>query len=131
MMKNTVLPIVLAGIWITVSEFLRNEFMLKSYWVDHYLSLNLKFETLPINGVLWMVWSIILALVIYTLLTRFSFVQTFVIAWLAAFVLMWITIYNLQVLPLALLLPAVPLSMLEVLIAQLIINKCRGLGWTG
>jgi hypothetical protein len=35
----------------------------------------------------------------------------------------WITFYNLQVLPLRLLVFAVPLSLLEIVIAELIINK--------
>jgi hypothetical protein len=131
MLKKAILPIILAGAWITASEFIRNEFLFKSYWVDHFKTLNLKFETHPVNGVLWMIWSFILALVIYQLLDKFSFIQTLIVAWLAAFVMMWITIYNLQVLPLMLLLPAVPLSILEVIIAQVIINKCKGLGWKG
>jgi hypothetical protein len=122
-MKKTILPILSAGIWITVSEFARNELLFKSFWVDYYKSLNLSFETLPLNGVLWMIWSFILACVIYMLLKHYSFVKTLLLAWLTAFVMMWITIYNLQVLPLQLLLAAVPLSLIEIIIAELIINK--------
>jgi len=36
---------------------------------------------------------------------------------------MWITVYNLQVLPVRLLIVAVPLSLLEVLVAGIIIRK--------
>jgi hypothetical protein len=122
-MKKTILPIVLAGIWITISEFARNELLFKSFWVDHYKSLNLSFETLPLNGVFWMVWSFILAYVIYELLKHYSFVKTLLLAWLTAFIMMWITIYNLQVLPLRLLFAAVPLSLVEIVIAELIMNK--------
>ena len=128
-MKKIILPVFLSGIWITFSEFIRNEFLFKSYWVDHYQSLNLKFETLPLNGILWAIWSFILAYVIIQLLQYFSFLRTLLIAWLTAFVMMWITIYNLQVLPLMLLLAAVPLSLLEVVVAELIINKSCGRNW--
>ena len=128
-MKKTILPVLFSGVWITVSEFVRNEFLFKSYWVDHYQSLNLKFQTLPLNGILWTVWSFILAYVILELLQKFSFLRTLLIAWLTAFVMMWITIYNLQVLPLMLLLIAVPLSLLEVVVAELIINKSSGRNW--
>lgn len=124
--RKTILPVLSAGIWITVSEFARNEFLLKSYWIDHYTSLNLVFETLPVNGILWMAWSFILAYVIYSLLQHFSFLQTILLAWLSAFVMMWITIYNLQVLPLTLLVAAVPLSLVEVAVAGFIIKKIRG-----
>jgi uncharacterized membrane protein len=75
-MKKTILPIVIAGLWITVSEFVRDELLFKSYWVDHFASLGLKFETLPINGLLWTVWCFILASVIYRLLQKFSFWET-------------------------------------------------------
>ena len=128
-MKKTIVPVLFSGVWITVSEFVRNEFLFKSYWVDHYQSLNLKFQTLPLNGILWTVWSFILAYVILELLQKYSFLRTLLIAWLTAFVMMWITVYNLQVLPLMLLLIAVPLSLLEVVVAELIINKSSGRNW--
>ena len=28
--------VLFAGIWINTSEFVRNELLLKSYWVEHY-----------------------------------------------------------------------------------------------
>lgn len=122
-MKKTILPISVAGIWITVSEFVRNEFLFKQYWINHFNTLGLKFETLPINRILWMVWSFALSYLIFKLLQKFSFKETIFVAWLSAFLMMWITIYNLQVLPLELLFFAVPLSFLEIVIAVLLIKK--------
>ena len=122
-MKNKILAIILAGIWVTVSEFLRNELLFKSHWVNHFKSLGLKFETLPINGTLWMIWSFTLAYLILRIMKKYSLVQSLILVWLAAFVMMWITIYNLQVLPLKLLLFAIPLTMLEVAVAGMIIKK--------
>ena len=122
-MKERILSVVVAGIWIVVSEFVRNEFLFKSYWIDHYNSIGLEFQALPLNGILWLVWSFILAYLIFRLLQKFSFSETVFLSWLAAFVMMWITIYNLQVLPVRLLIVAVPLSLLEVLVAGIIIQK--------
>jgi hypothetical protein len=122
-MKKNILPITIAGIWITVSEFVRNEFLFKSYWLDHFGSKGLKFETLPLNGFLWFVWSFALAYLIFKLLQKFSFQESLLLAWLSAFVMMWLTIFNLQVLPLALLLFAVPLSLFEVAVAAVLIQK--------
>ena len=34
-MKKTVVPILLATIWIGLSEFLRNQLLFKSYWTEH------------------------------------------------------------------------------------------------
>lgn len=124
-MKRTILSVLLAGIWITVSEFLRNELLFKSHWIDHYQSLGLEFETRPINGMLWMIWGFIMAYLIFKLLESFSFFMAMVLSWLAAFVMMWITIYNLQVLPLKLLVFAVPLSMAEVIVAGVILKKLK------
>lgn len=121
-MKKAILPILVAGVWITISEFVRNEFLFKSIWVKHYHSLGLVFSTEVFNGIMWMVWSFLLAWLIYRLLPKFSFLETIFLAWLPSFVMMWITIFNLQVLPLLLLIAAVPLSILEVLVAGWIIK---------
>lgn len=124
-MKSSILSIMLAGLWISISEFVRNEFLFKKYWTDHYSSLGLSFETLPINGILWFVWSLLLAFIIFKLLPKFSFIETVILTWLAAFLMMWITAYNLQVLPINLLLFAIPLSIIEILVASLIIKSIR------
>jgi hypothetical protein len=124
-MKHQLLKIIIAGLWITISEFLRNEILFKSYWVSHFSDLGLSFQTVPLNGILWMIWSFILSYLIYNLLQKFSFWRTFILAWLVAFVMMWIVIFNLQVLPVKLLIFAVPLSVLEVMIAEVLILKIK------
>ena len=122
-MRITIFPIIIAGIWITFSEFLRNEFLFKSYWVEQFNSLGLKFQTLSLNGLLWTIWSFALAYIIFMLLKKYSYYETLLISWLCAFVMMWIIIYNLQVMPLKLLMFAIPLSIFEVVIAEVIIKK--------
>jgi hypothetical protein len=124
-MKRVFLAVFLSGLWIVVSEFVRNEFLFKYYWTNHFKSIGLTFTTLPINGILWMFWSFILAYIIYKLLIKFSFIQTVILSWLGAFVMMWITIYNLQTLPIKILYIAVPLSLLEIVIAAFIVKKVR------
>lgn len=115
--------ILLAGVWITVSEFIRNEILFKSYWTDHYRALNLTFETKPLNGFLWVVWSMLFAWVLSQLREKYSMQESMAIGWTAAFVMMWITAYNLQVLPIGLLMIAVPLSLLEIFVALRILSK--------
>lgn len=117
----------LATFWITSSEFVRNEFLLKNYWVRHFNNLNLKFETLPLNGVLWALWALILCLIIHKLLSKFTFVESVVISWVAMFPAMWITTFNLQVLPIDLLIFALPLSILEVVVAAFILKTSKKL----
>lgn len=123
MFKRSILSVLLATIWISISEFFRNEILLKSYWTTHYQNLGLVFPAEPVNGAVWGLWSLFLAIFIFLLSRRFSFRETIFLAWFSGFVLMWIVIGNLNVLPFGLLLYAVPLSLLEVFLAAFIIDR--------
>ena len=116
-MKRSLLAVAAFGLWITASEFIRNELIFKHYWEEQFNGLGLTFNTLPVNGILWMVWSFGLALLLLKLLPKFSLMESVLLAWLPAFVMMWIVCYNLQVMPLGLLPFAIPLSLFEVWLA--------------
>lgn len=120
---KVILAIVLAGLWISLSEFLRNEFILKHYWINHYKTLGLEFPSESINGFLWAVWSFILAFTIYLVSRKFNWLESALISWLMSFVLMWLVIGNMGVLPLQILYPAVPLSLIEVFFASFIVDQ--------
>ncbi len=120
------LPVLAATAWIGASEFVRNEFFLKSMWVAHYKGLGLVFPSEPANGAVWGLWSTLFAATIAAIASRFSLVQTWLLSWLVGFVLMWTVIGNLGVLPSGLLYYAVPLSLLEALVATIIIKKLSG-----
>lgn len=122
---KTLLPLVAAAAWISVSEFARNELLFKSMWIDHYRSMGLSFPSDPGNGALWGLWSLLFAVAIYLIEKKFSLVQTTMLAWLLGFVLMWVVIGNLGVLPMRLLPYAAPLSLLETFVAAWIIRKLR------
>ena len=51
--KKILLPIILATLWISISEFIRNEILFKSYWIEHYNNLGIVFPSEPINGIVW------------------------------------------------------------------------------
>ena len=121
--KTIFLPILLATIWISLSEFVRNEHILKSYWTDHYESMGLVFPSEPINGAIWGVWSLLFAVSIYLISRKFGLGQTTLISWLVGFVLMWVVTGNMGVLPFGILYFAVPLSVLEAFLASWIIVK--------
>ena len=112
-----------SGIWIGCSEFLRNEIVLKHYWLEHYAALGLLFPSSPVNGMVWVLWSFMLAGLVVVLLRRVRFVEALITAWCAGFVMMWLVIGNLAVLPLGILAVAVPWSMLEVAVAALIVRR--------
>jgi hypothetical protein len=123
--KKTILPILIATIWISISEFVRNEFLLKTFWTDHYESLGLIFPSEPINGAVWGLWSLCFAISIYIIAQKFTLTQTTFIAWFVGFVFMWLVIGNMNVLPFGILPFAIPLSILEAFLASLIVKKVK------
>lgn len=121
--KKSILPVLAATAWISISEFVRNEFLFKSYWVDHYRGLGLTFPSELINGAVWGIWSLVFAAAVYLISRRFSLLETWLLSWVVGFILMWLVVWNLDVLPLRLLIFAVPLSLLEAYLAAWIVLK--------
>ncbi len=122
-LRKTVLPILLATIWISISEFVRNEFLFKSYWTDHYEGMGLTFPSEPINGAIWGLWSLFFAIAIFIISKKFLLWQTTFLSWFVGFVLMWVVIGNMRVFPFKILYFAFPLSILETFLATLIITQ--------
>ena len=122
-MKNNLISLLLATVWISLSEFIRNEFLLKSYWIEHYQKLGLIFPSEPINGAIWGIWSLCFAVSIFIISRKFNLIQTTILAWFVGFIFMWLVIGNLGVLPFGILFLAIPLSLLETVIAVYILKK--------
>lgn len=125
-MKKTVLPVLAATAWISISEFARNQFWLLTEWTEHYNKMGLRFPAEPTNGAVWGIWSLCLAIFIFILSKKFTLFQTTALAWFSGFIFMWLVIGNLGVLPIQILPYAVPLSFLEVLIAAWLIKELSG-----
>ena len=123
LLRRIMLPVLLATIWISISEFVRNQILLKQVWIEHYTHMGLVFPLEPINGAMWGVWSLLLAAAIFIVAKKFTLVQTALLVWLVAFIMMWVVIGNLAVLPFGILQLAIPLSLLEVFVASFIIKK--------
>ena len=120
---RNIMAVILTGIWVNASEFFRNEVLLKTYWIDHYRSLGMTFPSEPLNGMIWVAWGFLFAIAIYVISRKFNLIQTTLISWFMAFVLMWVVTWNLNVLPSAILIYAVPLSLLEAFIGSYICIK--------
>ena len=121
--SRSIMAVILTGIWVNASEFFRNEILLKKYWIDHYQSLGITFPSEPKNGIIWVVWGFLFAIAIYIISRKFNLIQTTLVSWFMAFALMWIVTWNLNVLPSAILIYAVPLSLLETFIGSYICIK--------
>ena len=120
---RNIMAVILTGIWMNASEFFRNEVLLKTYWIYHYRSLGMTFPSEPLNGMIWVAWGFLFAIAIYLISRKFNLIQTALISWFMAFVLMWVVTWNLNVLPSAILIYAVPLSLLEAFIGSYICIK--------
>ncbi|HEY4967827.1 MAG TPA: hypothetical protein VII28_15585 [Puia sp.] len=121
--KKVIFPILSATVWISISEFARNQFILKSYWTEKYKSLGLTFPSEPINGAVWGLWSLLFAIAIFIFSRKFSLLYTTLLSWFVGFVLMWVVLWNMGVLPNGILFIAAPLSLFESFIASFIIKK--------
>ena len=125
MLRTVLVPVVAAGLWVTISEFVRNELLLKPYWTAHYAELGLVFPSEPANGIVWMIWSLCFAGLIFAIRQRFTFPETLGLCWAAGFLLMWLVTGNMAVLPCGILPYAIPLSVLEVGVAIWIIDRLK------
>ncbi len=121
-MRVHIVPILAATVWISISEFFRNEFWLKHLWVEHYAGMGLDFPDAPLNNATWGLWSLLMAICLYLLLTRFKLIEASALMWVMGFGFMWVVTGNMGVLPFSILPYAVPLSILEVLVAAGIIT---------
>ena len=122
-MRRTVLPILIATIWISVSEFVRNTFLLNNFWTEHYQKIGMIFPEQPVNGAVWGIWSLCFAIAIFILSKKYTLVQTTFLSWFVGFVFMWLVIGNLGVFPFGTLFYSIPLSLLEAFLASFIIFR--------
>lgn len=121
--KTVYLPVLLATIWISLSEFVRNQYILSSLWTKHYKELGLTFPSGPVTGAGWGVWSLMFAISIFVIAKKFTLWETSFLSWFTGIAMMWLVLGNLAVLPHMLMLYALPLSILESFIAALIVKK--------
>ena len=121
--KQTILPIFIVGVWINISETIRWLPLIEPYWFEKYEQLGLVFPKEDINLVVWMIWGFVYATIIFILSRKFTLVQTTIYSWLAVFVMTWIVLWNIGILPSEMLVYNVPLSFLETLIAAIICKK--------
>ena len=98
-LKKIVLPVLIIGIWINVSETVRWMFLIESYWLEKYQNLNLIFPNETTNLIMWMVWGFLFAALIFILSRKFNLFQTTILSWFVAFVMMWVVVWNVGVLP--------------------------------
>jgi len=121
--KKSILPILLTGIWLNVSGTIRWIFLIEPYWIEKYKELNLIYQSDLINNIVWMIWGFFFAFIIYVLSKKFKLMQTTLLSWLAIYVMMWMVVWNVGVLPVKMLWINIPLSFIDAYVGALICRK--------
>ena len=122
-MKNylkTIWQIFLVSIWINIFETLRWMLFAKPEIDMHFKAANIVLPNEPINNLLWLIWGIIIAVMIFIVSKKFKVLQTTFIVWITVYVMHWIALWNMAVLPINILWLAVPLTFINVLVGALI-----------
>jgi len=119
-LKKAIWKILLVSIWINIFETLRWMLFAKPEIDMHFKAANLVLPNEPINNLLWLIWGIIIAVMIFIVSKKFKVLQTTFIVWITVYVMHWIALWNMAVLPINILWLAVPLTFINVLIGVLI-----------
>lgn len=118
--KKTIWQIIIVSLWINIFETLRWMLFAKPDVDMYFKAANLVLPNQPINNILWLIWGIIIAVMIFIISKKFSVLQTTFIVWITVYVMHWIALWNMTVLPINILWLAVPLTFINVLIGVLI-----------
>ena len=119
-LKKAIWEILLVSIWINIFETLRWMLFAKPEIDMHFKAANLVLPNEPINNLLWLIWGIIIAVMIFIVSKKFKVLQTTFIVWITVYVMHWIALWNMAVLPINILWLAVPLTFINVLVGALI-----------
>ena len=118
--KKTILQILLVSLWVNIFETLRWMLFAKPDIDMHFKAANLVLPDEPVNNLLWLIWGIIIAVMIFIVSKKFKVLQTTFIVWITVYVMHWIALWNMAVLPINILWLAVPLTFINVLVGALI-----------
>lgn len=121
--KKAIWQILLVSLWINVFETLRWMLFSKPDIDMHFKAANLVLPNGPMNNILWLIWGIIIAIMIYIISKKYKVLQTTFIVWITVYILHWIALWNFSVLPINILLLAVPLTFINVFVGALICKR--------
>jgi hypothetical protein len=121
--KKAFWQVLLVSLWVNIFETLRWMLFAKPDIDIHFKAANLVLPNEPVNNILWLIWGIIIAVMIFIISKKFKVLQTTFIVWIIVYVMHWIALWNMAVLPINVLWLAVPLNFINVLVGALICNR--------
>jgi len=120
--RKAIWQVIILSIWINLAETIRWMAFAKPYFVSHYQNMNIEPPGGPLYLIIWFVWGVLLALLIYLITQKFSYVKATFIIWLSVFSGIWIMLFNLRLVTLPVLLAIAAFCFIEIFIGTLISN---------
>jgi len=120
--RKAIWQVIILSIWINLAETIRWMAFTKPYFVSHYQNMNIEPPGGPLYLIIWFVWGVLLALLIYLITQKFSYVKATFIIWLSVFSGIWIMLFNLRLVTLPVLLAIAAFCFIEIFIGTLISN---------
>ena len=120
--RKAIWQVIILSIWINLAETIRWMAFAKPYFVSHYQNMNIEPPGGPLYLIIWFVWGVLLALLIYLISQKFSYVKATFIIWLSVFSGIWIMLFNLRLVTLPVLLAIAAFCFIEIFIGTLISN---------
>lgn len=117
--KKSIWQVIIISIWINVAETIRWLVFAKPYFLSHFQRMNIEPPGGPLNLIVWFIWGILVALLIYILLKKFPLIKTTIIIWLSVYSGIWIMLFNLKVLSYCILAAMAAFCFIEIFIGTL------------
>jgi len=118
--KKTIWQITILSVWINVAETIRWIVFAKPYFVSHYQKMNIEPPSGLLYLIIWFVWGVLLALLVYIISRKFSLIETTIIVWLSVFSGIWIMLFNQSLVTFPILFAIAAFCFIEIFIAVLI-----------
>ena len=120
--KKAIWQVIILSIWINLAETIRWMAFAKPFFLSHYQNMNITPPSGPLYLIIWFVWGIMLAILIYIISQKFSYLKTTLIIWLSVYSGIWIMLFNLRLVTFYILLALATFCFFEIFIGTLI-NK--------
>jgi hypothetical protein len=118
--KKAVWQVIILSIWINLAETIRWIAFSKPYFVSHSQNMNIEQPSGPLYLIIWFVWGILVALLIYTISQKFSYLKATFIIWFSVFSGVWIMLINLKIVSFPILSAIAAFCFIEIFIGTLI-----------
>ena len=118
--KKAIWQVIILSIWINLAETIRWIAFAKPYFVNHTQNMNIEQPSGPLYLIIWFVWGVLLALLIYIISRKFSFIETTIIIWLSVYSGIWIMLFNLSLVTFPILIAIAAFCFIEIFVGSLI-----------